>query len=144
VRAGGDAGGRACGGRHDRQLPAAAAGAHAGRRRRGSRAGDGTAPRGPALYVAPDAARQPGGYGRGDDMTAMISDSSAGARGRMTPPGRQAGAEVVRGREAEQKMIRELLRRAQRGAGGVVLVDGEPGVGKSLLLRDATDEAAEH
>ena len=36
-----------------------------------------------------------------------------------------------------------LLRRAQRGAGGVVLVDGEPGIGKSLLLRDATDEAAE-
>ena len=40
-------------------------------------------------------------------------------------------------------MIRDLLRRAQRGAGGVVLVDGEPGIGKSLLLRDATDEAAE-
>ena len=50
----------------------------------------------------------------------------------------------MRGREAEQKIVRDLLRRAQRGAGGVVLVDGEPGIGKSLLLRDATDEAAEH
>ena len=40
-------------------------------------------------------------------------------------------------------MIRDLLRRARRGAGGVLLVDGEPGIGKSLLLRDATDEAAE-
>ena len=40
-------------------------------------------------------------------------------------------------------MIRDLLRRAQRGAGGVVLVDGEPGIGKSLLLRYAIDEAAE-
>jgi len=49
----------------------------------------------------------------------------------------------VRGREAEQKVIRDLLRCAQRGAGGVVLVEGEPGIGKSLLLRDATDEAAE-
>ena len=51
---------------------------------------------------------------------------------------------ILRGREAEQKIVRDLLRRAQRGAGGVVLVDGEPGIGKSLLLRDATDEAAEH
>jgi DNA-binding CsgD family transcriptional regulator len=76
-------------------------------------------------------------------MTAMISDSSPGARGRMTPGERSVGGEVVRGREAEQKMIRDLLRRAQRGAGGVVLVDGEPGIGKSLLLRDSIDEAAE-
>ena len=40
-------------------------------------------------------------------------------------------------------MIGDLLRRAQRGAGGVVLVEGEPGIGKSLLLRDSTDQAAE-
>jgi predicted ATPase len=72
-------------------------------------------------------------------MTAMISDSPPGARGRMTPAERSAGGEVVRG----QKMIRDLLRRAQRGAGGVVLVDGEPGIGKSLLLRCSIDEAAE-
>ena len=61
-------------------------------------------------------------------------------------PGRSAGRdgrEMVRGRAAERKMIRDLLRRAQLGAGGVLLVDGEPGSGKSLLLRDATDEAAE-
>ena len=76
-------------------------------------------------------------------MTAMISDSSAGARGRLAPRERSAGREVVRGREAEQKVIGDVLRRAQRGSGGVVLVDGEPGIGKSLLLRDATDEAAE-
>jgi predicted ATPase len=49
----------------------------------------------------------------------------------------------MRGRAAEHKIIRNLLRRAQQGAGGVVLVDGEPGIGKSLLLREATDEAAE-
>jgi DNA-binding CsgD family transcriptional regulator len=76
-------------------------------------------------------------------MTAMITDSSPGARVRVTPRERPVGREVVRGREAEQKVIHDLLRRAQRGAGGVVLVDGEPGIGKSLLLRDAIDEAAE-
>jgi len=76
-------------------------------------------------------------------MTAMINDSCSGARGRMTLPERSAGRPAVRGREAEQKIIRDLLRCAQRGAGGVVLVDGEPGIGKSLLLRDATGEAAE-
>ena len=76
-------------------------------------------------------------------MTAMVSDSSPSECGRVTSRERSAGGEVVRGREAEQKIIRDLLRRAQRGAGGVVLVDGEPGIGKSLLLRESTGEAAE-
>ena len=76
-------------------------------------------------------------------MTAMISDSSPEAGGRMKSQERPAGRDVLHGRTAEQKVIRGLLRRAQRGAGGVLLVDGEPGIGKSLLLRDATDEAAE-
>jgi len=48
----------------------------------------------------------------------------------------------MRGREAEQQIIRDLLRRAQRGLGGVVLVEGEPGIGKSLLLHEAIELAA--
>ena len=76
-------------------------------------------------------------------MTAMINDSFPEAGGRMKSRERPAGREVLHGRAAEQKVIRDLLRRAQRGAGGVLLVDGEPGMGKSLLLRNATDEAAE-
>jgi len=75
-------------------------------------------------------------------MTSMISDGSIGARGGMTPRERSADGEVMLGREVERKMIGDLLRRVQRGAGGVVLVEGEPGIGKSLLLRDSTDEAA--
>jgi DNA-binding NarL/FixJ family response regulator len=75
-------------------------------------------------------------------MTAMISDSSPGTRARA-PREQSARGAVVHGREAEQKLIRDLLRRTRRGAGGVLLVDGEPGIGKSLLLRAATDEAAE-
>ena len=70
-------------------------------------------------------------------MTAMINDRLG--TGQMLLPLRPA----ARGRAAEQRVIGDLLRRAQRGAGGVVLVDGEPGIGKSLLLRRAIDEAAE-
>jgi DNA-binding CsgD family transcriptional regulator len=57
-------------------------------------------------------------------------------------PGSPAG-EIMRGRETEQKVIGDLLRCAHRGAGGVVLVEGEPGIGKSRLLRDSVDVAAE-
>jgi hypothetical protein len=39
----------------------------------------------------------------------------------------------LRGRDPEQALIRELLGTAERGAGGVVLVEGEPGIGKSRL-----------
>jgi predicted ATPase len=57
-------------------------------------------------------------------MTAMITDPASAA--------------------AERKVVRDLLRRAQRRSRGVVLVDGEPGIGKSRLLRACIDEAAEH
>jgi DNA-binding CsgD family transcriptional regulator len=76
-------------------------------------------------------------------VTAVISDSFPEAGRRMKSRERPAGRVVLHGRAAEQKVIGDLLRRAQRGAGGVLLVDGEPGIGKSLLLRDAIDEAAE-
>ena len=52
------------------------------------------------------------------------------------------GTQTLRGRATEQRLVRDLLRRAQQGAGGVVLVEGEPGIGKTRLLREATDEAA--
>src|SRR5260370_10454402 len=75
-------------------------------------------------------------------MTAMISDSSPGARGQVPSQVRSVGNEVMRGLNTERQVICGLLRRAQRGLGGVVLVEGEPGIGKSLLLHEATDEAA--
>jgi DNA-binding CsgD family transcriptional regulator len=76
-------------------------------------------------------------------MTSTISGSSAEARGGIAPLPRSAGDAVTRGREAERKIIGNLLRRAEQGAGGTVLVEGEPGIGKSRLLSDAIDQAAE-
>jgi DNA-binding NarL/FixJ family response regulator len=75
-------------------------------------------------------------------MTAVISDSSPGTRGKAAPPARDAGNEAMCGREPERRIVHDLLRRAQRGVGGVALVEGEPGIGKSLLLREAIGEAA--
>ena len=75
-------------------------------------------------------------------MTVAFSDSSPGARRTAGPGLRSADGGVMRGRAAEQRIVRDLLRRARRGCGGVVLVEGEPGIGKSLLLRDAVGEAA--
>jgi DNA-binding CsgD family transcriptional regulator len=76
-------------------------------------------------------------------MAVMTGYSSSEAPGRMTPGERSASGQVMRGRAAEQRIIRNVLLRARQGAGSVVLVDGEPGIGKSMLLREATDEAAD-
>jgi DNA-binding CsgD family transcriptional regulator/tetratricopeptide (TPR) repeat protein len=72
-------------------------------------------------------------------MSTVISESSPPAAGSTAPCD---GRNVIAGREAERRAVRGLLDRAQRGDGGVVLVEGEPGIGKSLLLREAVDEAA--
>jgi len=47
----------------------------------------------------------------------------------------------MRGRDTERGLVRELLERAEQGSAGVLLVQGEPGIGKSRLLRDACQEA---
>ncbi len=53
-----------------------------------------------------------------------------------------ASLALLHGRDTERAVIGELLQQAERGSGGVVLVEGEPGIGKSRLLRDAGDQAA--
>jgi len=52
-----------------------------------------------------------------------------------------AGALV--GRESEMALLTGLIREVARGRGGSVLIEGEPGIGKSALVRAAAAEAPE-
>ena len=47
------------------------------------------------------------------------------------------------GRQRELERLRERFQRAARGDGGLVLVAGEPGIGKTRLVEQATSEATE-
>ncbi len=48
------------------------------------------------------------------------------------------------GREGERAELRRMLDRTLAGAGGLVLIGGEPGVGKSRLVEEFTAEAGRH
>ena len=74
-------------------------------------------------------------------MTEIINDDALEWPGDAAPQTRYTGHSPVRGREPEQRIIHDLLRGAEQGVGGVVLVEGEPGIGKSVLLRQAMSEA---
>ena len=50
----------------------------------------------------------------------------------------------MRGRRRELNIALDLLRRAEAGRGGILLVEGEPGIGKSHILRELSDAAARH
>jgi DNA-binding CsgD family transcriptional regulator len=75
-------------------------------------------------------------------MSTTISNPIRETAAKSTPQERPAGHGAAHGRETERQIIRDLLQCAQRDGGGVALVEGEPGIGISQLLRDATDEAA--
>ena len=57
------------------------------------------------------------------------------------PPVTPAGALV--GRDSEMALLTGLIREVARGRGGSVLIEGEPGIGKSALVRAAVAEAPE-
>jgi len=52
-----------------------------------------------------------------------------------------AGALV--GRDSEMALLTRLVKEAARGRGGSMLIEGEPGIGKSTLVQAAVAEAAE-
>jgi hypothetical protein len=57
------------------------------------------------------------------------------------PPLAWAGTLI--GRESEMALLTGLIKQVTRGRGGSVLIEGEPGIGKSALVRAAVAEAAE-
>ena len=57
------------------------------------------------------------------------------------PPVTPAGALI--GRESEMALLTGLIREVARGRGSSVLIEGEPGIGKSALVRAAVAEAPE-
>ncbi len=57
------------------------------------------------------------------------------------PPVNPAGALV--GRDSEMALLTGLIREVARGRGGAVLIEGEPGIGKSELVRAAVAGAPE-
>ncbi|MEV4015640.1 AAA family ATPase [Nonomuraea angiospora] len=50
----------------------------------------------------------------------------------------------MRGREREWRQVEGLFRTLRQGGTGTLLVDGEPGAGKSRLLNEAADAAPHH
>jgi DNA-binding CsgD family transcriptional regulator/tetratricopeptide (TPR) repeat protein len=59
----------------------------------------------------------------------------------MPPPTASAGALV--GRDNEMALLTGLIREVARGRGSSVLIEGEPGIGKSTLVRAAVAQAPE-
>jgi predicted ATPase len=74
-------------------------------------------------------------------VTEIMNDDRLEWPGDAVRQARYAGRSPVCGREPEQRIIHDLLRGAEQGVGGVVLVEGEPGIGKTVLLRDGISEA---
>jgi AAA ATPase domain len=75
-------------------------------------------------------------------MTAVTSGSASQARGNARPLTPPSGGSGIRGRDAGWRGVGALLQRTRAGTGGVLLVDGERGMGKSLLLREARHAAS--
>ena len=50
----------------------------------------------------------------------------------------------MHGRRRELNIALDLLKGAEAGRGGILLVEGEPGIGKSRILRELSDAATRH
>ncbi|GAA4193115.1 hypothetical protein GCM10022252_35630 [Streptosporangium oxazolinicum] len=62
--------------------------------------------------------------------------------GTLTPAGELMAGETLVAREAQLRLVAERLASARRGDGGVLLMTGEAGIGKTRLALASADEAA--
>ncbi|MGI5171560.1 ATP-binding protein [Spirillospora sp. CA-253888] len=72
----------------------------------------------------------------------LVRRRRGGARRATAPPGGGGGASHVRepglrGRDAEMAELTGWLSRSHEGRGGVLVIEGAPGIGKSRLVREA-------
>ena len=61
----------------------------------------------------------------------------------VDPPTAGSPPLTLVGRDGEMALLTRLIREAARGRGSSVLIEGEPGIGKSALVRTVVAEAAE-
>ena len=78
---------------------------------------------------------------RGGSQQRLSAVASADIRVAALPPVTLAGTLV--GRDREMALLTGLIKEVARGHGGSVLIEGEPGIGKSALVRAAVAEAPE-
>src|SRR4029077_4188934 len=69
----------------------------------------------------------------------VVRESEAQTRFEVTL---RTGLSPLIGREHELGLLQQRWKRAQQGEGQVVLLSGEPGIGKSRLLQELKDELA--
>jgi ATP-dependent Clp protease ATP-binding subunit ClpA len=78
-------------------------------------------------------------------MTVTLSRSPLGRIGGFTSEHhsrRSTISPMLLGRDAEQRVVDELLQSARTGSSAVLVLRGEPGIGKSALLGYAQSRAA--
>ncbi len=74
--------------------------------------------------------------GKSEAVAVYHPSGEAGRRKKATRP-----HAVMVGRVAEREVLTERLRTLEKGTGGVVVVEGEAGIGKSRLVEDLLDQA---
>ena len=74
-------------------------------------------------------------------LTTVSKRAEPSSKVRFMHPVTPAGALI--GRDSEMALLTGLIREVARGRGGSVLIEGEPGIGKSALVRAAVAEAPE-